>query len=443
MNIRKSILVCALFSLNICAMQQLPDVEITDAQQTQGISFLDLSDDMIRDVAEFLPSEDVLRLSSVCQRLERLFIDRWKPTEIAFSPITVQCSKCGWGCSDFKKCLTEMFNEITKMAANDHVSLMQLKFECNSFKDKIIPREDFIKRVYQSGYANCIVEFTRYASHFLPKNIYLLRNLQRVSATNLTDNELLALAKVSSIRAIIANNCICTYLPKSIENLKKLEIFKMSLDFHLSYESLQNLALLKQLKNLEIKGNDSSNKIRYVLTQLPSIFAGMQSLTEVNFRMNKLQACDLALIAAAKNLEKIIIWGNKIDHIPEEVGMLAKLKELDVQRNAIMHIPACLARCTNLQKLVLYDNPIKTVSHELCHLKQLQKVNIDSEVQSLFCNLWPYLNGMKVFGISNYIFERPRQESVTSKSSVIVLPNNEMLLSAPDSDDWYYESMLI
>ena len=51
--------------------------------------------------------------------------------------------------------------------------------------------------------------------------------------------------------------------------------------------------------------------------------------------------------------------GSRPQHIPDSLGKLKKLEELDMSNNSIQTLPDCFYQLTNLQRIILTDNPLQ------------------------------------------------------------------------------------
>lgn len=59
------------------------------------------------------------------------------------------------------------------------------------------------------------------------------------------------------------------------------------------------------------------------------------------------------------------VQSNRIVHLPEEIGSLARLKTFDVSNNDLAELPAALGYLPELHRLVVDGNPLRTVRRSL------------------------------------------------------------------------------
>lgn len=61
----------------------------------------------------------------------------------------------------------------------------------------------------------------------------------------------------------------------------------------------------------------------------------------------------------------MLVQSNRIVHLPEEIGSLARLKTLDVSNNDLAELPAALGYLPELHRLVVDGNPLRAVRRSL------------------------------------------------------------------------------
>lgn len=66
----------------------------------------------------------------------------------------------------------------------------------------------------------------------------------------------------------------------------------------------------------------------------------------------------------------MLVWlffaqSNRVVHLPEEIGSLARLKTLDVSNNDLADLPAALGYLPELHRLAVDGNPLRTIRRSL------------------------------------------------------------------------------
>jgi len=65
-----------------------------------------------------------------------------------------------------------------------------------------------------------------------------------------------------------------------------------------------------------------------------------------------------------------------LDRLPEEVGNLTALRELNIYSNQLTSIPGSIGNLTALQRLDLYGNKLKSISDSIGNLTALQRLDL-------------------------------------------------------------------
>ncbi len=70
-----------------------------------------------------------------------------------------------------------------------------------------------------------------------------------------------------------------------------------------------------------------------------------------------------------------------LDALPEEIGTLTTLEELDLSRNVLKQLPPSLAGLGRLSKLDLSRNQLKWFPSDLCGLASLRSLNVSDTLR--------------------------------------------------------------
>lgn len=96
---------------------------------------------------------------------------------------------------------------------------------------------------------------------------------------------------------------------------------------------------------------------------------GSNKLAEVSVRIEKARR-DQALI--------LVLPYNQITELPESIGQLSHLQELDLYDNQLKVLPESITQLTQLQELVLSNNRLTDLPESIAQLTQLQYLDLDS-----------------------------------------------------------------
>ncbi|XP_022430552.1 leucine-rich repeat and calponin homology domain-containing protein 1 isoform X4 [Delphinapterus leucas] len=133
-------------------------------------------------------------------------------------------------------------------------------------------------------------------------------------------------------------------------------------DSHLSKNRLVEVPMeLCHFVSLEIL-NLYHNCIRVI----PEAIVNLQTLTYLNLSRNQLSALPACLCGLP--LKVLIASNNKLGSLPEEIGQLKQLMELDVSCNEITALPQQIGQLKSLRELNVRRNYLKVLPQELVDL---------------------------------------------------------------------------
>ncbi|KAJ0794887.1 putative P-loop containing nucleoside triphosphate hydrolase, leucine-rich repeat domain superfamily [Helianthus annuus] len=200
------------------------------------------------------------------------------------------------------------------------------------------------------------------------------------------------------------DNCTRLKSVSFIKDLESLENLNVS-DLHL--KEFQNIILChtnSNLQQLDFSGNDTEN--------LPSSIGNLHKLVNLSFRRcYKLKSLP-GSICSLQHLRVLNFESCGIEELPEDIGQLECLEELDLTRSKIKHLPDSICKLKNLKTLNLYCckvcklpedvgqidslsnldlrfSKIKDVPSTICKLKHLKELNLSGcfELEKLPENL--------------------------------------------------------
>ncbi|XP_039601182.1 leucine-rich repeat and calponin homology domain-containing protein 1 isoform X3 [Polypterus senegalus] len=99
---------------------------------------------------------------------------------------------------------------------------------------------------------------------------------------------------------------------------------------------------------------------------IPDAIASLQMLTYLNLSRNQLSALPVCLCGLP--LKVLIASNNKLCTLPEELGQLKDLMELDISCNEITALPQQIGQLRSLRELNIRRNYIKVLPEDLAHL---------------------------------------------------------------------------
>ncbi|KAG6654955.1 hypothetical protein CIPAW_05G181700 [Carya illinoinensis] len=174
-----------------------------------------------------------------------------------------------------------------------------------------------------------------------------------------------AFGKLHGLIVLNLSHNLLEVLPDSIARLQKLEELDVSSNLLVSLPD--SIGLLLNLKVLNISGNK--------INSLPETISRCSSLVELDASFNNLMCLPTNIGYGVANIERLSIQLNKIrflpasicemsgnfsdlTELPETIGDLMNLRELDLSNNQIRVLPDSFSELKNLRKLNLDQNPL-------------------------------------------------------------------------------------
>jgi Leucine-rich repeat (LRR) protein len=153
-------------------------------------------------------------------------------------------------------------------------------------------------------------------------------------------------------RLHLANNRITYVAPNTFDQLTQLTELDLS---HNNLTQLEgDLSVLQALQTLDL----SYNKLEW-LGRLP------QGLDQCMLAFNRLSSLEGLELHNLSQLSTLNISDNKIEELPESVGLCAGLKALDAGNNDMRTLPSSLGYLAQLTRISLQGNPLKTIRRSL------------------------------------------------------------------------------
>ncbi|KAG6931940.1 leucine rich repeats and calponin homology domain containing 3 [Chelydra serpentina] len=147
-------------------------------------------------------------------------------------------------------------------------------------------------------------------------------------------------------------NCI-RYIPEAILNLQSLTFLNISRN--------QLSTLPVHMCSLPLKVLIASNN---KLISLPEEIGQLRHLTELDVSCNEIQTIP-PQIGSLESLRDLNIRRNHLVHLPEELAELPLIR-LDFSCNKITTIPVCYRNLRHLQTITLDNNPLQSPPAQIC-----------------------------------------------------------------------------
>ncbi|RMC02060.1 hypothetical protein DUI87_21222 [Hirundo rustica rustica] len=147
-------------------------------------------------------------------------------------------------------------------------------------------------------------------------------------------------------------NCI-RYIPEAVLNLQSLTFLNISRN--------QLSTLPVHLCSLPLKVLIASNN---KLVSIPEEIGQLRQLTELDVSCNEIQTIP-PQIGNLESLRDLNVRRNNLVHLPEELAELPLIR-LDFSCNKITTIPVCYRNLRHLQTIMLENNPLQSPPAQIC-----------------------------------------------------------------------------
>lgn len=122
----------------------------------------------------------------------------------------------------------------------------------------------------------------------------------------------------------------------------------------------------------------------------------------------------------------LLLDGNSLYELPEELGRLEKLKYLGLGRNIFRDFPLALCSITSLETVDLSQNQIAKIPSEIAQLTNLCELNMKQNVMSVFCTELCALKKLQSADFSdNPLEDMPEEVSMLECLQELDLSNNQ------------------
>lgn len=172
---------------------------------------------------------------------------------------------------------------------------------------------------------------------------HFLRHLNSIKAAKRMGTKVKRISAIETL-TILRKKTIC--FPNAMDkmlNLKTLYLFSNEIK---TVES--GLGKIPNLEKLVISNNLS-------LKYLPEDLGDLKSLEELNLSSNRISKLPKS-IGQLSNLKSLDLSGNRIVRLPENMGNLSQLNYLNLSHNQLVALPESLAEIRQLQSIILTRN---------------------------------------------------------------------------------------
>jgi len=166
------------------------------------------------------------------------------------------------------------------------------------------------------------------------------------------------------------------------------------------------------------------------VVRMPSL-RGMLSLENLELYRNNLQEISLG---EHPDLKGLFLSSNNLTDLPEEVGGLNGLLELDLSKNKLTAVPTVITKVTSIEKLVLGSNQISQVPLDLKRLDKMISLDLQDN-QLVDGSLDPVVGNFKsmtnLFVANNKLTTLPLDLKKITTLTRVTLQGNKLNMEDP------------
>ncbi|URD97758.1 hypothetical protein MUK42_29887 [Musa troglodytarum] len=153
-------------------------------------------------------------------------------------------------------------------------------------------------------------------------------------------------------------------VPSANGDTKKLSLIQVA--------SLIETSAKKGIGILDLQG-----KLMDQIEWLPNSLGKLQDVVELNLSENRIMALPTS-IGSLMSLTKLDIHSNQLMNLPDSCGELSNLVDLDLHANRLKSLPLTFGNLTNLANLDLSSNQLSVLPETIGNLTNLRSLNVET-----------------------------------------------------------------
>lgn len=162
---------------------------------------------------------------------------------------------------------------------------------------------------------------------------------------------------------------------------------------------------------------------RLKLTILPESIGKLYCLQKLWLNDNKLKI--FPFIGNLGQLEVLSLDGNKLEKLPNSIGLLRRLKIFSLSENKLRVLPKQIGKLSQLQILNLTDNQLSKLPPEICLLSKLQALWLAENQLTVLPEKIGKLGQLQVLSLyGNQLSDLPKSTYKLNRLKVLALNNN-------------------
>jgi len=250
--------------------------------------------------------------------------------------------------------------------------------------------------------------------------IFGLDKLETIRIYNHAPGKRIKFKKNTNVTELVYRDNPYSPLPQNFHKLKNVEEidfarndFKSNAKFHLEkLQHLEHLNLSRNSVDINNLAEDTVYNLKYIVlsfNQLKGVPEGigmMKDLLDLQFAENDIQSENIhPALGSLNNLEVLSFYKNELDSLPPFIFDLRNLIELDLYFNEIEKLPKEVGNLHNLERLYIAHNRFYSIPETVGDLKSLKEFYIHHNRISYLPESLSKLKNITDFHIHNNYFQ--------------------------------------
>nr|XP_061800812.1 volume-regulated anion channel subunit LRRC8A-like [Nerophis lumbriciformis] len=240
----------------------------------------------------------------------------------------------------------------------------------------------------------------------------------------------------------------CYIVPDRLRELKKLKVLRLKNNLHKLPQVVTDLSPHLQKLSINNEGTkllvlNNMNKmvnlielelVRCDLERIPHCIFSLHNLQQINLKDNNLKTDDeIAGLELLRQLVCLKLWYNQIAYIPIQIGSLANLDKLYLNKNKIEKLPTQLFLCHKLRLLDLSHNNLTGIPPHVGSLQKLQHFAVaENRIEKLPVELF-MCKKLRVLQLTNNCLETlPSRVGELVDLTLLELRGNDFVVLPPE-----------
>jgi Leucine-rich repeat (LRR) protein len=312
----------------------------------------------------------------------------------------------------------ENYTRLAQLKTTDqHDTITHLSFEGRDLKRLPVFKLLKCKNLKEIELVNTSVKKTPWILNW---SIFGLDSLETYRIYNHAPDKQIKFKKNTNVRELVYRDSPYSPLPKNIhklENVKEIDLarndFREDAKFQLEkFQNLEHLNLSRNNIDLSNLAEDTVPNLKYIvlsfnnLAAVPQEIGFLKDLVDLQFAENDIQSNLIhPALGSLKNLEVLSFYKNELDSLPPFLFNLKKLKELDLYYNRIEILPEELGKLKDLERLYVAHNRFYSIPESIGELKSLKEFYIHHNRISYLPESISNLRHITDFHIHNNYFQ--------------------------------------